>query len=109
MKQKHFDIIRQGGFCQKKSDRQPVSILLMNWHYRGWFTSIIRVLFAAPAAVLRMLALLLGRFFREFPRTVPPTAFVSVHPSTYESKRRYIMQKINLRDLYPDAYKTDVL
>ena len=48
------------------------------------------------------------RFFREFPRTVPPTAFVSVHPSTCESKRRYIMQKINLRDLYPDAYKTDV-
>ena len=37
-----------------------------------------------------------------------PAAFVSVHPSTRESKWRYIMQKINLRELYPDVYKTDV-
>ena len=33
----------------------------------------------------------------------------SIHPSiTRESKWRYIMQKINLRELYPDVYKTDV-
>ena len=33
----------------------------------------------------------------------------SIHPSTTrESKWRYIMQKINLRDLYPDVYKTDI-
>ena len=47
-------------------------------------------------------------FFRELSRTVSPTASVSAHPSTSESKRRYIIQKINLRDLYPDVYKTDV-
>ena len=47
-------------------------------------------------------------FFREFPRKVSLTAFISVHPSTRESKWRYIMQKINLRELYPDVYKTDV-
>src|SRR5699024_1660618 len=45
---------------------------------------------------------------RELSRTVSPAASVSVHPSTSELKRRYIMQKINLRDLYPDVYKTDV-
>ena len=52
----------------------------MNRHYRGWFGSIIKPLSKAPAAVFR----------------------------TCESKWRYIMQKINLRDLYPDVYKTDV-
>lgn len=32
----------------------------------------------------------------------------SIHPlTTRESKWRYIVQKINLRDLYPDIYKTD--
>ena len=32
----------------------------------------------------------------------------SVHPlTTRESKWRYIMKKVNLRDLYPDVYKTD--
>ena len=32
----------------------------------------------------------------------------SIHPSiTRESKWRYIMKKINLRELYPDVYKTD--
>ena len=32
----------------------------------------------------------------------------SIHPSiTRESKWRYIMKKVNLRDLYPDVYKTD--
>ena len=32
----------------------------------------------------------------------------SIHPSiTRESKWRYIMKKINLRDLYPDVYKSD--
>ena len=36
------------------------------------------------------------------------TAFILVHPSTRESKWRYIMQKINLRELYPDVYKTNV-
>ena len=31
----------------------------------------------------------------------------SIHPSiTRESKWRYIMKKINLRELYPDVYKT---
>jgi len=33
---------------------------------------------------------------------------LSIHSSTArESKWRYIMKKINLRDLYPDMYKTD--
>ena len=33
---------------------------------------------------------------------------LSIHLSTArESKWRYIMKKINLRDLYPDMYKTD--
>ena len=32
----------------------------------------------------------------------------SIHPSiTRESKWRYIMKKINLRELYPDVYVTD--
>ena len=32
----------------------------------------------------------------------------SVHPlTTRESKWRYIMKKVNLRDLYPDVYKSD--
>ena len=32
----------------------------------------------------------------------------SIHPSiTRESKWRYIMKKINLRELYPDVYATD--
>ena len=32
----------------------------------------------------------------------------SIHPlTTRESKWRYIMKKVNLRDLYPDVYKTD--
>ena len=32
----------------------------------------------------------------------------SIHPSiTRESKWRYIMKKINLRELYPDVYTTD--
>ena len=32
----------------------------------------------------------------------------SIHPSiTRESKWRYIMKKVNLRELYPDVYKTD--
>ena len=32
----------------------------------------------------------------------------SVHPSTArESKWRYIIKKVNLRELYPDVYKTD--
>ena len=32
----------------------------------------------------------------------------SIHPSiTRESKWRYIMKKVNLRDLYPDVYKND--
>ena len=33
---------------------------------------------------------------------------LSIHPSiTRESKWRYIMKKINLRELYPDVYPTD--
>ena len=33
---------------------------------------------------------------------------LSIHPSiTRESKWRYIMKKINLRELYPDVYTTD--
>ena len=32
----------------------------------------------------------------------------SIHPlTTRESKWRYIMKKVNLRDLYPNVYKTD--
>ena len=33
---------------------------------------------------------------------------LSIHPSiTRESKWRYIMKKINLRELYPNVYTTD--
>ena len=44
--------------------------LLMNRHYRGWSISVISPLLAAPAAVLRMLALLLVVFSGISPKGV---------------------------------------
>ena len=45
--------------------------------------------------------------FDIFPRCRAPPSFGSPVNRTCESKWRYIMQKINLRELYPDMYKTD--
>ena len=40
-------------------------------------------------------------------RTTAVLHLHSIHPSTaLESKWRYIMKKVNFRELYPDFYKT---
>lgn len=46
--------------------------------------------------------------FSEMPRLSVGVGLHSIQPSiTRESKWRYIMKKINLRELYPDVYTTD--
>ena len=46
--------------------------------------------------------------FSEMTRLSVGVGLHSIQPSiTRESKWRYIMKKINLRELYPDVYKTD--
>ena len=47
-----------------------MKLLLINRHYRGWSISVISPLLAAPAAVLRMLALLLVVFSEISPNGV---------------------------------------
>ena len=67
------------------------------------------VVFGAPVFHRGNLAFFVAIFsemIRLFADAVPH--LLSIHLSiTRESKWRYIMKKINLRELYPDVYKTD--
>ena len=63
--------------------------------------------FFCCASLLREAGALLS-IFRKSSRSisVADPRLRSVHPSTArESKWRYIMKKVNLRELYPDVYK----
>ena len=65
--------------------------------------------FVAPVSLYGELAFSIAAFSGKLPMyTVAVPRLRSVHPSTTrESKWRYIMKKVNLRDLYPDVYKND--
>ena len=65
--------------------------------------------FVAPVSLYGELAFSIAAFSGKLPKyTVAVPRLRSVPPSTTrESKWRYIMKKVNLRDLYPDVYKTD--
>ena len=67
------------------------------------------VIFVAPVSHCVELALFAVDFSGKFPKYVAAVPHLhSIHPSiTRESKWRYIMKKINLRELYPDVYITD--
>ena len=67
------------------------------------------VIFVAPVSHCVELALFAVDFSGKFPKYVAAVPHRhSIHPSiTRESKWRYIMKKINLRELYPDVYTTD--
>ena len=67
------------------------------------------VIFVAPVSHCVELALFAVDFSGKFPKYVAAVPHLhSIHPlTTRESKWRYIMKKINLRELYPDVYKTD--
>ena len=69
------------------------------------------VIFVAPVSHCVELALFAVDFSGKFPKYVAAVPHLhSIHPSiTRESKWRYIMKKINLRELYPDVYTTDFL
>ena len=67
------------------------------------------IFFVAPVSWNGRLALLLVVFCRMSPNGLDAVPHLhSIHSSiTRESKWRYIMKKINLRELYPDVYTTD--
>ena len=67
------------------------------------------VIFVAPVSHCVELALFAVDFSGKFPKYVAAVPHLhSIRPSiTRESKWRYIMKKINLRELYPDVYTTD--
>ena len=67
------------------------------------------VIFVAPVSHCVELALFSVDFSGKLPKYVAADLRLhSIHPSiTRESKWRYIMKKINLRELYPDVYTTD--
>ena len=67
------------------------------------------VIFVAPVSHCVELALFSVDFSGKLPKYVAADLRLhSSHPSiTRESKWRYIMKKINLRELYPDVYTTD--
>ena len=67
------------------------------------------VIFVAPVSHCVELALFAVDFSGKFSKYVAAVPHLhSIHPSiTRESKWRYIMKKINLRELYPDVYTTD--
>ena len=67
------------------------------------------VIFVAPVSHCVELALFAVDFSGKFPKYVAAVPHLhSIYPSiTRESKWRYIMKKINLRELYPDVYTTD--
>ena len=64
------------------------------------------VIFVAPVSHCVELALFSVDFSGKLPKYVAADLRLhSIHPSiTRESKWRYIMKKINLRELYPDVY-----
>ena len=62
MKRKQLRHNSAGIYLPKKAWPPTGPHLLMNRHYRGWSISVISPFLAAPAAVLRMLALLLVVF-----------------------------------------------
>lgn len=66
--------------------------------------------FVAPVFLYGELAFSIAAFSGKLPKyTAAVPRLRSVHPSTTrESKWRYIMKKINLRELYPDVYTTDL-
>ena len=65
--------------------------------------------FVAPVSLYGELAFSIAAFSGKLPKyTAAVPRLRSVQPSTTrESKWRYIMKKVNLRELYPDVYKTD--
>ena len=67
------------------------------------------VVFGAPVfhrGNLAFFVTIFSEMIRLFADAVPH--LLSIHLSiARESKWRYIMEKVNLRDLYPDVYKTD--
>ena len=67
------------------------------------------VIFVAPVSHCGELALFIVDFSGKLPKYVAADPLLlSIHSSiTRESKWRYIMKKINLRELYPDVYTTD--
>ena len=67
------------------------------------------IFFVAPVSWNGRLALLLVVFCRMSPNGLDAVPRLhSIHPLiTRESKWRYIMKKINLREFYPDVYTTD--
>lgn len=66
-------------------------------------------LLVAPVSYCEKLALFIVDFSGKLPKYIAADPRLrSVHPSTTrESKWRYTMKKVNLRDLYPDVYKND--
>ena len=67
------------------------------------------VIFVAPVSHCVELALFAVDFSGKFPKyVVVDPLLLSIHSSiARESKWRYIMKKVNLKDLYPDIYKND--
>ncbi|MEF2694430.1 MAG: sigma-70 family RNA polymerase sigma factor, partial [Blautia wexlerae] len=67
------------------------------------------VIFAAPVSHCGELAFFIVDFSGKLLKYVAADPrLLSIHSSiTRESKWRYIMKKINLRELYPDVYTTD--
>ena len=66
--------------------------------------------FVAPVSLYGELAFSIAAFSGKLPKyTAAVPHLRSVHSSiARELKWRYIMKKVNLRELYPDIYKTDV-
>ena len=83
--------------------------ITLHRHYRSMYFSIIMAVLGAPVFPHGNLAFFVA-IFSEVTRLPAGVGLRlhSIHPSiTRESKWRYIMKKINLRELYPDVYITD--
>ena len=83
--------------------------ITLHRHYRSMQFSIIMAVLGAPVFPHGNLAFFVA-IFSEMTRLSAGAGLRlhSIHPSiTRESKWRYIMKKINLRELYPDVYTTD--
>ena len=78
-------------------------------HYHSYKNRRIIVIFVAPVSHCGELALFIVDFSGKLPKYVAvDPLLLSIHSSiARESKWRYIMKKVNLRDLYPDVYKND--
>ena len=68
------------------------------------------VIFVASVSHCGELALFIVVFSGKLPKYVAADPLLlSIHSSiTRESKWRYVMKKVNLRDLYPDVYKQQI-